>query len=122
MAAIDARTSTSLQLPLTTKMLAGRGFEHLPLTAGKQAASALGASALGAGQLDFGSLLGQSLSEVNSMQNQSTQSVEQLLTGGNVQPAEVFASVQKADMAFRMLLQVRNKLMQAYEEVNAIRI
>lgn len=117
MAAIDARTSTSLQLPLTAKMLAGRGFEHLPLTAGKQAANALGA-----GQLDFGSLLGQSLSEVNSMQNQSTQSVEQLLTGGNVQPAEVFASVQKADMAFRMLLQVRNKLMQAYEEVNAIRI
>ncbi len=109
-------TSTSLQLPLTAKMLAGRGFEHLPLSAGKQAASAMGTGLTGL------SLLGQSLSEVNSMQNQSTQAVEQMLTGGDVEPAEVFASVQKADMAFRMLLQVRNKLMQAYEEVNAIRI
>lgn len=72
--------------------------------------------------VDFGTLIGQSVSEVNSLQNQATESVHELLTGGDVQPAEVFSSVQKADMAFRMLLQVRNKLMQAYEEVNAIRI
>ncbi len=117
MAAIDSRPHTSLQLPLTTRFLAGKGLERLPLTGGKQAGAATAA-----GQLDFGSLLGQSVAEVNSLQQQSTASVEEMLTGGNVQPAEVFASVQKADMAFRMLLQVRNKLMQAYEEVNAIRI
>jgi flagellar hook-basal body complex protein FliE len=75
-----------------------------------------------AGAVDFAGLLGQGVSEVNSLQQQSTQSVHEMLTGGDVQPAEVFASVQKADMAFRMLMQVRNKLMQAYEEVNAIRI
>jgi flagellar hook-basal body complex protein FliE len=73
-------------------------------------------------QIDFGSMMGKSVAEVNSLQNQATQSVHEMLTGGDVQPAEVFSSVQKADMAFRMLLQVRNKLMQAYEEVNAIRI
>jgi flagellar hook-basal body complex protein FliE len=73
-------------------------------------------------QGDFVSLLGKGVSEVNSLQQKSTQSVNEMLTGGDVQPTEVFASVQKADMAFRMLLQVRNKLMQAYEEVNSIRI
>ncbi len=114
MAAIDSRTSPSLHLPLTAKLLAGRGLERLPLNALEQTAPTE--------QLDFGRLLGQSISEVNSLQNQSTQNVEQLITGGDVEPAEVFASVQKADMAFRMLLQVRNKLMQAYEEVNNIRI
>ena len=114
MAAIDSRTTTSLQLPLTAKLMAGRGLERLPLTSGAQPAAAT--------QLDFGSLIGQSVAEVNSLQNQSVQSVEQMVTGGNVEPAEVFASVQKADMAFRMLLQVRNKLMQAYEEVTNIRI
>ncbi len=117
MAAIDSRHSPSLQLPLTAKLLAGRGLERLPLAGGSRAASSAGPE-----QLDFGSLIGQSVAEVNSLQNQSTQSVQEMLTGGDVQPAEVFASVQKADMAFRMLLQVRNKLMQAYEEVNAIRI
>lgn len=75
-----------------------------------------------ASDVDFASLIGESVGEVNSLQQQSTQSMHEMLTGGDVQPAEVFASVQKADMAFRMLLQVRNKLMQAYEEVNAIRI
>lgn len=114
MAAIDSRPNTQLHLPLTAKLLAGRGFERLHLDGVQQTGPTE--------QLDFGSLLGQSVAEVNSLQNQSTQSVEQLLTGGNVEPAEVFASVQKADMAFRMLLQVRNKLMQAYEEVNNIRI
>lgn len=117
MSAIEPRTTTSLQLPLTAKLLGGRGLERLPLNGGNSAAGTAAA-----GQLDFGNLIGQSLSEVNSLQNQSTANVEQMLTGGAVEPAEVFASVQKADMAFRMLLQVRNKLMQAYEEVNAIRI
>lgn len=90
----------------------------MPLTARLMAQPQAGAPPT----LDFGSLLGQSVSEVNSLQNQATQSVHELLTGGDVQPSEVFSSVQKADMAFRMLLQVRNKLMQAYEEVSAIRI
>lgn len=95
---------TRIDMPLTTHLV------------GKQQA------AEGAGTADFASLIGQSVAEVNSLQNQSTESVHEMLTGGDVQPTEVFASVQKADMAFRMLLQVRNKLMQAYEEVNAIRI
>lgn len=92
---------------------------EMPLT-GRLLEPAPGAQS--AGQPDFVGLLGQGVSEVNSLQQQSTQAVNEMLTGGDIQPAEVFASVQKADMAFRMLLQVRNKLMQAYEEVNAIRI
>lgn len=101
-----------LEMPLTASLQAQARAPHAE-AAGLDPASA---------PLDFGSLLGQSVSEVNSLQQESTASVHEMLTGGDVQPAEVFASVQKADMAFRMLLQVRNKLMQAYEEVNAIRI
>lgn len=60
--------------------------------------------------------------QVNSAQQSSNASVNELLTGGDVSEVEVFTSVQKADMAFRMLVQVRNKLLQAYEEINSIRI
>ena len=56
------------------------------------------------------------------MQQQADTAVEQLATGGDVSPAEVLTAVQKADMAFKMMLQVRNKLVQAYEEVQAIRV
>src|SRR5687768_8605944 len=73
----------------------------------------------GAAFKDF--LLG-SLNEVNASQQQSHALIEQLYTGGSVNPAEVMVSVQKADMAFRLLLQIRNKLLQAYDEVKNIRV
>jgi len=40
----------------------------------------------------------------------------------DINPAEVLTAVQKADIAFKLMLQVRNKLVQAYEEVQAIRV
>ncbi|MFO0939915.1 MAG: flagellar hook-basal body complex protein FliE [Pirellulales bacterium] len=48
--------------------------------------------------------------------------VHALLTGGDVSQAEVLTAVQKADMSFRLLMQIRNKLISAYEELNGIRV
>jgi flagellar hook-basal body complex protein FliE len=39
-----------------------------------------------------------------------------------VNPAEVLTAVQKADLAFRMMMQIRNKLVSAYEDIQNIRI
>ena len=74
------------------------------------------------GPSSFIELLQSGVANVNSAQNNATAQVNEMMTGGDVSQVEVFTSVQKADMAFRMLVQVRNKLMQAYEEINAIRI
>jgi len=63
-----------------------------------------------------------SIQEVNSMQQAADQAVEQLATGGDANPAEVLTAVQKADMAFRMMMQIRNKIVQAYQEVQNIRV
>jgi flagellar hook-basal body complex protein FliE len=70
----------------------------------------------------FKELLLQSIDDVNSMQQQADQAVESLMTGGEVDPAEVLTAVQKADLAFRMMMQMRNKLMNVYQEVKDIRI
>ncbi len=70
----------------------------------------------------FKNFLLESINDVNSMQKQADQAVETLMTGGDVNPAEVLTAVQKADMAFRMMLQMRNKMMQAYQEIRDIRI
>ena len=64
----------------------------------------------------------ESLNQVNSMQQDADKAVQQLITGGDVNPAEVLTTVQKADMSFRMMLQIRNKLVAAFQEVNNIRI
>ncbi len=45
-----------------------------------------------------------------------------MATGGEVNPAEVLTAVQKADLAFRLTMQIRNKLVPAYQEVQNIRI
>lgn len=74
------------------------------------------------GPSSFIELMQAGVANVNSAQNNATAQVNDMMTGGDVSQVEVFSSVQKADMAFRMLVQVRNKLMQAYEEINAIRI
>ncbi len=66
-------------------------------------------------------LVGQ-VKNVNSMQTNANDMVHSLLTGGDVNEAEVLTAVQKADLAFRMLLQVRNKLIEAYREVQQIQI
>lgn len=62
-------------------------------------------------------LLVQKAGEVNTMQQKADGMVHEMLTGGDVQSAEVLTAVQKADMAFRTMLQVRNKLIDAYREV-----
>ncbi len=70
----------------------------------------------------FKDLMLESIEHVNSMQQNADQAVEQLMSGGDANPAEVLTSIQKADMTFRMMLQVRNKLVQAYQEIKDIRI
>lgn len=70
----------------------------------------------------FATLLREGIGQVNNMQLDSNALVEKLLAGEDVNQAEVFTSVQKADMSFRLLVQIRNKLMQAFEELNSIRV
>jgi flagellar hook-basal body complex protein FliE len=75
-----------------------------------------------AGGTSFKNMLLDSIQEVNSAQLEADRAVENMFTGGDTNPAEVLTAVQKADLAFRMMMQVRNKLVQAYQEVKDIRI
>jgi len=70
----------------------------------------------------FKNLLLESLQQVNAMQVNADKAVEQLFAGGDANPAEVLTAVQKADMSFKLMMQIRNKLVQALQEVKEIRI
>lgn len=71
---------------------------------------------------EFKQMLLDSLEQVSSMQQDADRAVESLMTGGDTTPGEVLTAVQKADIAFRMMMQMRNKLVQAYDEVKQIRV
>ena len=109
MNSLAGTSASTLQLPLTQRLL----------DAGKAAQS--GSVAAGQGGA-FQNLMTDGVLQVNAMQQDATGQINELLTGGDVNQAEVYTAVQKADMAFRMLVQVRNKLMAAYEELNNIRV
>jgi flagellar hook-basal body complex protein FliE len=70
----------------------------------------------------FKDMLVDSVKQVNTMQLDADNAVQQMFTGGDVNPAEVLTAVQKADLAFRLTMQMRNKLMDVYQEVQSIRI
>ena len=70
----------------------------------------------------FKDMLVDSIQQVNNMQLQADQAVETMFTGGEINPAEVLTAVQKADLAFRLTMQMRNKLMEVYQEIKDIRI
>ena len=76
----------------------------------------------GVGGASFKDVLLKSIGDVNTMQQQADKAVEALMTGGDADPAAVLTAVQKADLAFRMMMQMRNKVMQVYQEVKDIRI
>jgi flagellar hook-basal body complex protein FliE len=75
-----------------------------------------------AGGPSFKDMLVDSIEQVNSMQLEADQAVETMFSGGEINPAEVLTAVQKADLAFRLTMQMRNKLMEVYQEVKDIRI
>ncbi|MBI5178751.1 MAG: flagellar hook-basal body complex protein FliE [Nitrospinae bacterium] len=65
----------------------------------------------------FGEVLKETMNEVNKLQLDADKSVEDLATGKNKNIHETMISISKADLAFRMTMQVRNKVMDAYQEV-----
>jgi flagellar hook-basal body complex protein FliE len=73
-------------------------------------------------QKPFKDFMLEALNEVNTMQQDADKAVQQLVTGGDANAAEVLTTLQKADMSFKLMMQIRNKLVQAYQEVNNIRI
>ena len=70
----------------------------------------------------FEGLLKQSLSDVNELQQKADQAVRQLATGQQQDIHNTMIAMEKADVAFRLLMQIRNKVIAAYETVMRIQV
>ena len=70
----------------------------------------------------FSEVLKESIAEVNRMQDDADQAINALATGKTDNVAEVMTAVQKAELAFSTLLQIRNKLLDAYNEIRQMRM
>jgi len=86
-----------------------------------QAAPATGTAAPRSGG-DFGSVLKEAVSEIEKVQGQADSSVQKFAAGEDVDLHNVMLDIQKAELSFRLMLEVRNKLIEAYREVMRMQV
>lgn len=71
---------------------------------------------------DFAGMLRRQLESVSQMQHEADEAVKSLITGQTQSVTEVFSTARKAQVAFNMLMEIRNKLADAYTELRQMRV
>jgi flagellar hook-basal body complex protein FliE len=62
------------------------------------------------------------LEDVNGLQKKADESMQKMAAGEINDVHQVMASVEEANVAFNMMMEIRNKVMDAYQEVMRIRL
>jgi flagellar hook-basal body complex protein FliE len=70
----------------------------------------------------FGEALRQALHQVNQTQLDADQASQDFSVGRTKDVASTLIAVEKANLAFQLTLQVRNKLLEAYQEVMRMQV
>ncbi|MBL0715076.1 MAG: flagellar hook-basal body complex protein FliE [Desulfosarcina sp.] len=70
----------------------------------------------------FGNILEQALGDVSQMPLQADQAAADLVAGKSQDVHNTMIAIQKADIGFQMLMQVRNKVVSAYETIMRMQI
>jgi flagellar hook-basal body complex protein FliE len=98
---------SDITLESNLKAVLGPGFQSKP---GEEAAKTEDGKT-------FSQTLAESLGKVNDIQQEADSAIEGLVSGKSQNIHETMIAVGKADIAFRMTMQVRNKIVEAYQEV-----
>jgi flagellar hook-basal body complex protein FliE len=98
--------------PMTTATQALQGLSG----AGAQTAAS-STSGSGAQPTPFSDLLTDAVGQVDQLESQARTAVTGLMTGSGVDVHQAMIATQKASMAFELALAVRNKAVQAYQQV-----
>ncbi len=70
----------------------------------------------------FGSVLKESIDRVNRLQHEADKAIQGLAKGEVKSVHEAMIAIEKASISFNMMLQIRNKLLAAYEEMMRMQI
>jgi flagellar hook-basal body complex protein FliE len=73
-------------------------------------------------QVTFKDTLNEFVGDVNNLQQESSEQVANFIKGEPVDLHDVMITVQKAKTSFQLLLEIRNKAMDLYREVNRIQV
>ncbi len=68
----------------------------------------------------FESVINEAMSKVSQVQEDVDKAVNELASGGDITSAVL--AIEKADMTFQLMVEIRNKLISTYEEVMKIQV
>ena len=95
---------------------------HITPPANLGPGSTRGTDPAGLAQPPFTEVMSQFLGEINGQQLQAEQHVTQLALGETESVNDVVLSVAKADMSFRFLMEIRNRLISSYQEIQRMQV
>jgi flagellar hook-basal body complex protein FliE len=70
----------------------------------------------------FGKALTDALKDVNRLQLEADQAIRSLEVGKTGSLHEAMIALEKADVSFRAMMQVRNKILEAYQEIMRMQV
>lgn len=70
----------------------------------------------------FAGALREAVEKVSQLQQHSGQEIQRLLTGESEDLHKTLLAVQRSELAFELLMEVRNKVVQAYQEIMRIQV
>lgn len=85
--------------------------------AGAASGDALGAD-LSDAEPEFSDVLHNALSEMQNLQGAADSKVSGVLDGSGTDVHSALIAVEKADLSFQLMMQVRNKIVSAYQEIS----
>ena len=86
------------------------------------AAAAIAPAGSGAGPSTWGHMVQQMVMDVNSKQQTASQQVSDVLRGGPTPVHQAMISTEEASLSFEMLSEMRNKLVDAYQQIMQMQV
>jgi len=81
-----------------------------------------GPAAVSQAENSFGDILKNMVAETNQSQQTADQAMQQLHSGGEKNLHGAMISMEKADISMRYMIQVRNKAIEAYQEIMRMQV
>jgi flagellar hook-basal body complex protein FliE len=79
-------------------------------------------STVSTAKTSFADIMKSTIQQVNQSQNTGAQAIEKLNTGNAESLHEVMLAVEEADISLKMLVQMRNKVQAAYDDIMRLQI
>ncbi len=85
---------------------------------------ATGKASVASGQtpVSFGEMVQQYVSEANDMQVEADDLIRRSIAGEDIEPHTVMLAVEKANITFDLVMEIRNKMLDAYKEVTKTQV